>query len=187
MKRLEITPGFWCAVGLLWLSGEEALTAPLLLAVAAHEAGHLFALRWLGAPLRAMRLGFLDARILTGLLSYRQELLAALAGPLVSLACAMALRQAAPVFAAVSLLLGVFNLLPVWPLDGGRVLHAGLCLRLAPARARSWTRRVGLCSCALALGGALWLASAYGAGMLPVLFWCVIFTRLARYGREEGN
>lgn len=186
MKRLAITPGFWGAVGLLWLSGQEQRTLPLLAAVAAHEAGHLLALRALGAQVLSLRLGFLDARIETRVLSYRQELPAALAGPAASFFCGVIFSRHAPGFAAISLLLGAFNLLPVWPLDGGRALRAGLGLRLSPVRAERAALAAGLLTCALGFGGALWFARAYGAGMMLVIVWCVIFVRLARYGREEA-
>ena len=178
MRRLEITPGFIAALCLLWLTDQQTLIAPLLAAVAAHEAGHLIVLRLLGARVLSLRLGFLDARIRTGPLGYRQEMLAALAGPAVSVAGCCLLRTRAPGFAAISLLLGLFNLLPLWPLDGGRALRAALALhgslRLADIVCR-WTGRM---ICAAGLLGALGCAWKYGAGLLPVLIWGMVFLRL---------
>lgn len=185
--RLKIAPEFWLGLGLFWLMDGQRYLSALLAAVAAHEAGHLLALRGFGVQALSLRLGFLDAKITTGIISYRQELFVALAGPGMSLLCCAALKSREPGFAAISLLLGAFNLLPIWPLDGGRALHAGLCLRFDALRAGKASFYIGAFTCAVALGGALWLALARGMGMFPVLLCGGVFARLARYGRGEGN
>ena len=111
---------------------EGALLLPaVLLPVAAHELAHLLALRLLGLRIETLTL---EPRGLC--VHYRDggrgELLAALAGPLGGAVYALAFWNARIPWlrdsAGLSLLLTAFNLLPVTPLDGGRVFSR-LCAR----------------------------------------------------------
>lgn len=139
----------------------EVLTVAL--AALLHELGHLAAAWGWGVPVKALRLDLFGARMeLDGLLSYRAELAVAAGGPLVSLLAAALvyplgrLWDEAYLFAAVSVGLGLLNLLPVRGLDGGRMLACGLSL-LFGERGADVTLRV---TTGLALGG-LWLLSVY--------------------------
>ena len=127
-----------------------------------------------------------DAKIETRGLGYRQEIFCALAGPGMSVLACLALRSDFPTCAAISLLLGLFNALPVYPLDGGRALRAGLCLFLPLGRAEAVSNLVSLAVCAAGLAGAISCARAYGLGFAPVALWLVVFARVLRHGHEEG-
>ena len=104
---------------------------PILCAMAVHELAHVVMMLACGGQVRRLTLRFADLQIAASGLGYRQELLSALAGPLVNLICGAAFCMQRPSFAAYSLMLGIYNLLPVWPLDGGR----GAPLRAAGAAA----------------------------------------------------
>lgn len=140
---------------------EEAVT--VLVAALLHELGHIAAAWGWGVPLRGMRLDLFGARMeLGGRIPYRAELAVAAGGPLVSLLAASLafplgrVWGGAYLFAAVSLGLGMLNLLPVRGLDGGRMLSCGLSL-LLDERAADLTLRL---TTGLALGS-LWLLSVY--------------------------
>lgn len=168
---------------------EGALTVPplawgLLLAMALfgcvllHELGHaLVALRQGGRVqgITLMLLGGVSE--LRGLPhTPRAEGLVAVAGPLVSFALAglaFAIRAALPMpgdaafglyyLGQINLALGIFNLLPAFPMDGGRVLRALLSTRLSRIRATRWAANAGLAFAAIfvvlgLLGGNLILA-----------------------------
>jgi Zn-dependent protease len=144
----------------------------LFVGVLLHELGHALTARALGVPVRGILLNFvggvseLDDRACTG----PREAWIALSGPLVNLVlCLLALAARALVPAAlgelrlalalaanVNLIVGLFNLLPAFPLDGGRVLRALLTLRWNRARATSIAAGVAkLVAAALAIMGAL--------------------------------
>ncbi len=140
-------------------------------AAALHEAGHLLTAWGMRVPVRGLSLGLLGARMtLGGMLSYGQEAVVAGAGPVVSLAVGGLLwpllwRDAGGSFGAAvcvaSLGLGVFNLLPVESMDGGRVLRCLLSC-LAGERVAAGVLRG---STALVVG-AVWLVAVYGMLMV---------------------
>jgi len=105
----------------------------------------------------------------------RHELVMAAAGPATSLLlaffCALgyAATRASPgvafgffILAYLNLVLGIFNLLPAFPMDGGRVLRAALAWRWGKARATRIAATVGKAMALLfglfgLLGGGIWL------------------------------
>lgn len=128
---MTVTPGALCLVAVfIWLASPK-MAAALLLAAVCHELGHYLVLRWLGASVKHLRICIWGAEMeISGEehLSYGGELLAVLAGPAVNLLLAITLGMAGQwaedlyLFAGAHGVLGLFNLLPVRPLDGGAAL-----------------------------------------------------------------
>lgn len=157
----------------VWLL-EPELLAPTALAAAVHELGHVAALAAVGGRPEGFTLSALGAELaLPGGLSYARELPVALGGPAASLALAAAAGSGGRfLLAGLSLALGLFNLLPLWPLDGGRAVAClcGLCL--SPLGAE----RVERALAAAALGGFLALGvmaarRGFGPGLLCMGAW----------------
>lgn len=173
MKRVRVTPGFLLLAAAVWLA-EPELLLPTFLAAAVHELGHVAALRAVGGRAEGFTLAFLGAQLrLTGELSYAAELPVALAGPVCSLALALAAGRAGRfLLAGISLALGLFNLLPIRPLDGGRAVACLGGMFLSPQGAERLER--GLAAAALgavlALGGVC-LRRGYGPGLLGMGLW----------------
>lgn len=173
--RVEATGGFFLLLAWLNYLDRSLLVPAALAACAAHELGHVAAIRLLGGGIRGMRLTAVGAElILSRPLGYWQEGLAALAGPgtnlLLALLCCKV--QSGITFAGLNLALAAFNMLPVGRLDGGRALYCVLALLAGPAaadRAGGWLD----CLCtAGALAAGLFLA-AFGGNftLLLVAFW----------------
>ncbi len=130
------------------------LIAVLLFAsVVAHELGHALVARRYGVATKEIVLLPIGG---AALLSQspkepRHELLIAIAGPVVSLALsgvawvlwqAIAFTVLADLF-VVNLMLGLFNLLPAFPMDGGRILRAGLARWMGNLRATRVAAKLG--------------------------------------------
>jgi Zn-dependent protease len=134
-----------------------AFIVALFACILLHEFGHALTARRFGIRTRSIVLLPIGgiASIEKSPDDPRQEILIALAGPAVSFALAALLWLVVAALhgiteareldldqggflerlAIVNLLLGGFNLLPAFPMDGGRVFRAVLSLRLGPYRA----------------------------------------------------
>ncbi len=139
-QKFGVNPAFFLVI--LWLIVNFGFLSffGYLLAILIHELGHYFVAKWLGYRLSKFSLSPYGVS-----LSYygqeleeRDDMLIALAGPfsnlITSLFC-LALWWIFPVsynflasFVEVSLVIALFNLLPAYPLDGGRVF-VSLCSR----------------------------------------------------------
>ncbi|MHB8178161.1 MAG: M50 family metallopeptidase [Vulcanimicrobiaceae bacterium] len=122
-----------------WRLGVAAITVLLLfVCVLIHEASHASVGRLYGIPTHDITLfafGGVSHMENTGVTPGQQAAIAA-AGPLASFAIAAfsalvaylapwpTLAQIAGYLALMNVVLGVFNLLPSYPLDGGRIVHA---------------------------------------------------------------
>jgi Zn-dependent protease len=125
----------------------------LFLSVVLHEMAHALTARRLGLPIRRITLFIFGgvAEMEGEPAGPRVELLVAIAGPLLSLVLAGAFaalarvltaapaREVAAYLALINFVLVLFNLVPAFPLDGGRVLRSILWQRRGSLR---WATRV---------------------------------------------
>ena len=132
---MAIDPGvyfLWAALLLLlplnWLGAA-------VLSVAVHELCHLAALCCFGKPPQRLRVGITGCTLDVPDLRKREDLICALAGPVGSFVLLLLARDH-PRIALCALFHGAFNLLPLYPLDGGRVLQAAASMALPPRAAQ---------------------------------------------------
>lgn len=173
MRRVRIAPSFWVLLALVyWI--EPGLLLPTALAAAAHELGHAAALWLVGGRAEGLALSAVGAELkIAGSLSYTRELPVTLAGPAVSLALAWgAARAGRFLLAGISLALGLFNLLPILPLDGGRAAECLSGLLLGPVGAQRLQDILAAVSLGTLLAfGAIALAQGFGFGLLAMGLW----------------
>lgn len=119
----------------------------VVVSIAAHEYAHVWAGQRCGIGFTCVEIFALGGIAKMGsdvyILNPRSEILTALAGPAASLALGLPLMVVAPensllaLVAVFNVAVGVFNLLPAFPMDGGRVLRAILHTRFGFAAATS--------------------------------------------------
>lgn len=137
--------------GVMGLLLDLMLAVGLFGSVLLHELGHALTARRYGVQTRRIMLTPLGgvAQLESMPRNAVAEFWIALAGPLVSFALAglaWGLSSVAPLFillAYINLALGAFNLLPVFPSDGGRILRAFLSNRMGFASGTQLAVRVG--------------------------------------------
>ena len=185
VRSLEIRPAFAAFVLALAYVDLCGIFWPFFAAAVLHELAHIAAIRAAGGQIIRVRLGFGDAQIDFTPLPARLESLCALAGPGLNALCAAALLHRLPVFACVSAILAAFNLLPLWPLDGGRVLLLLLSLHFAEPQARRICRITGLACCALLGALAVYAAWRLQAGLWVLLPAILPAFRLLRWHAAE--
>lgn len=178
-RRLDLTPGFPAFLAAVWYFDSCGIFWPFLAAMTVHELAHAAVLLLLGGRIESVRLSFAQVELRTGLLSDRTELWSTAAGPGINLLCGWLFRRWMPAFAAVSLLLALFNLLPVWPLDGGRLLRTLLRMRWGAAGVDA-SQTLGLLFGLGLLAGAVFAARRWDVGVWPAVTAGALFVRLLR-------
>lgn len=141
--KWRVSAGFWLVLGVLFYLDEGVGLLPWgLLACLVHELGHLGAAKCLGGHPEQVSLTAVGAEMTmrySRTLSYGEDTVVALAGPAANLVLGgLAWAGQLYVLAALSVGVGAFNLLPIRPLDGARILRNYLSPRLGPERADRW-------------------------------------------------
>lgn len=102
-----------------------------------HEIAHIVTLRLLGGKANEIRIKEIGISLRTGLMGYKTEAIVALSGPLASFFAFLVFFIISRYFVfakwsvfltASNLALFIINILPVYPLDGGRALYCILSL-----------------------------------------------------------
>ena len=137
-------------------------------AVVIHEAFHCIALLLCGKTIYQICVGIDGARIIAEDLSWGQTIFCALAGPMGGLMLILAV-EAFPQLAVCGLLQSVYNLLPVFPLDGGRAFQAGMCLLFREEIAGKMCNGAKILTCLCALTAGVFCMWKWHLGVLPFI------------------
>jgi len=168
--RLHVSMLIFPVIAFSWVDGTgplgfviaAALTVLLFGSILAHEFGHALVARRFGVQTQDIILTPIGgmARLTAMPRNPRQEISVAIAGPLVSLSLAgisFGLSAALVIMPAISpvvlqglgallwinLMLGLFNLIPALPMDGGRILRGYLAINRDHLTATRIAARVG--------------------------------------------
>jgi len=186
--KLSADTLFASAVTLMFIFDKSGSAQIGLCAAVFHEFGHLLCMAALSDMPRGISFTPFGMRIVRAKPSpsYLYEATEAAAGPAANLLLAAALAVvnrfcgvlARPVY--INILMAAFNLLPVEPLDGGRLLRCLLCARMSCAAAQRITKAASVVgSVALAAAGVMLLIkSGYNFTMLAVSFYLLAYLSL---------
>jgi Zn-dependent protease len=170
------------AIVLVFMGGVPGVLSVLVVAasVVLHELGHALMARQLGIPVAEIGLHFFGgAAQMVGTPRRRgDEIAIAAAGPAVSFALAgvglgLAFLTGSGLFAfagTANLVLGVFNLVPAFPSDGGRILRAWLAKRHGLVRATELAVGVARVVCVALVVAAL-VTGSLQLALVAVALW----------------
>ena len=139
-----------------------------LAAATVHELCHMAVVFLLGGNVGRLHIGAAGTVMDASNLGPGASMLSTLAGPAGSFSLLL-LCQSFPKVAICAGVQGLFNLLPLYPLDGGRMLQTGLQM-LCPEKAERvtlWVQRITL---AAITAVALWGSLALHLGIAPLVF-----------------
>jgi Zn-dependent protease len=119
--EFSLSTGSCILSALLLLILPFKLVLAAFFAAAIHELFHLLALVACRIPILQINITTGGAIIQTPPIAPLQELLCTIAGPAGSLLCLLFSRSF-PLLALCGLIQGLYNLIPLYPLDGGRIL-----------------------------------------------------------------
>ena len=143
---LFIVPIQWCAGAFL--------------AAIVHELSHIAAIYLMGEEIFDIRISMFGSTIETHPVKKGREVVCAAFGPLGSLIFS-SVFSFFPEAALCALVQGLYNLLPVYPLDGGRILHCllpeAVCIGIE------------IFTLIMLLGLGIWLSAALRLGFLPLI------------------
>ena len=172
----KVSAGFWAITLLIgWYDLE--LAAAFLAAIIIHEIGHLVVLRICNVSIYDIRLKLNGAKIHTDQMELQQELSCALAGPVASGLLGALLLRNWSVGSFMSFGLGLLNLMPLYPLDGGRITYAVLFLIVEEATAERVMRYLSFGVAGALMIGACWCAVWLQAGLWPIFAALVLLWR----------
>lgn len=142
--KIQVSAGaiLLCAALLLFLPLQWIGAA--LLAVLIHESCHAIAVYLLGGSIRRIFIGCRGMVMETLPMSGVRELICVIAGPVGSIML-IAVAPRLPRTAICGFIHGIYNLIPLFPLDGGRVIRNVFYSFLSPPLAHKvflWSQRV---------------------------------------------
>ncbi len=176
---MTVSAGLDCLilVGMMVLGDLYETTIGYLVAATVHELGHYVAIRLAGGTVHTLRFGVCGGQMTySGIRSYPGEIFASLAGAGANILTAYLLSLAGKhtgwepffILSGVNVMQGLFNLLPVRPLDGGEALYAFGCLLWSPMPAEALCRVIGgaVSIFLLGLGVYIFVKTRYNGTML---------------------
>ena len=122
MRKIQIDASVFLCWALAILILPPAWIGAVLLGTLVHEVCHYIAARLMGITVYEIQCSVNGCRMYTAPMDKLEEILVALAGPLGSF-CLCSMIRWYPALGICALMQGIWNLIPIYPMDGGRILR----------------------------------------------------------------
>lgn len=174
---MQISPQFCLMLALAFLLLPFPWVTAWLFAAVFHELCHYLAIRLLAGKGTRVKLYSYAAHMHLPQMGRGREVLCALAGPAGSLLL-LAFSKFFPRIAICGAMQAMYNLIPVYPLDGGRAMQCVLALALSP----KWAGRISRIIQSLSIFS-VFMLGIYGCvhlrlGLFPLLMALLLCIRL---------
>ncbi len=161
MDKIQTGKSLWLVLVILILALPLRWMAAVAISIVVHEYCHYIAVRMCGGQVYSIHISASGLKMRTSSLSPGKELFCALAGPVGGILLFM-FSWRLPRLALCALIHSVYNLIPIYPLDGGRVVENLLLILFPRYGARIF----------------LWIERALGAVVVVVCFWASFVQKL---------
>lgn len=175
-QKITVDPQFCISLALALLIIPVKWIAAWMIASALHELCHYLAIRLNRCRVFQIRISFNGAVMETDFLNWAQEAMCALAGPIGGFALLLVARWF-PRVAICGCFQSLYNLLPIFPLDGGRLLRCVLNRYMSEANAQTVCAYVGNVVCLLLCVFGIYALVKLSLGPIPLLFAIILFMR----------
>lgn len=141
-----------------------------------HELCHILAVRLTGGTIYDLKIGANGAVMDVSCRSVARELICALAGPVGSLSL-LFFAEYIPKIALCGMVQGIYNLLPVYPLDGGRAISCAAGMLLSPETSEKICSIIKWVTILLVTSAGIWGTFGADLGLMPVFLSIFLLSR----------
>jgi len=178
---IKIHISFWVAAAIFWAIGWGFDFLMLAIAVTSHELSHMICAKAFGCQIRKMHVSALGEMSVLGdmeRLAPAKRVAIITAGPSCNLIMAViALHFGFELFAFYNFILCGFNLLPIFPLDGAKLVQLFLGNRVGVLLANRFTLRAGFICCMILIGLGVIQAILYAPNITMLCMGIVLWYR----------
>ena len=172
---LDLAPGFYVLLAAALLLVPIRWLLSWIIAAAVHELCHYIMVLLVGGKVQGLCISGLGARMRAVIGSNWKEVFCVAAGPVGGLLLLFTARWT-PCLALCGLIQSAYNLIPIYPLDGGRIV-GGVLKLVFPRYHKGITTVVDTATMFVMIAGGVYLMIIWKLGILPLILMVSILSQ----------